>query len=419
MYSTFGARNLTHSQEARTFMQSHHRPSILALGTAVPAYSADQTTIADWMASSFVDRPAMQRLIRSLYAYSGIAKRHGCAPEYLLPPDESPFAPGLSLDATPTTADRMAIYRRESVPLAERAARSAFETLGESRKRPVEEQIAGITHLIVVSCTGFFAPGLDFLLADRLGLAPSVQRTVIGFMGCSAAFNGLRAASQIVAGEPDARVLVVSVELCSLHIQAGERRDDLVSASLFADGSGAAIVGMPEPTDTGFFQLDRFQTGMKPDTRDEMVWEIGDHGFTLRLSPKIPDHLGTVAPEEVSRVMDGGRPEFWAIHPGGRAIVDKLQEIFDLSDETVSHSRSILANFGNLSSATILFVLAEQQRRLKERDVLSESGVAMAFGPGLTIEMARLTYMAATSLAGNAPSIHSSAISMATAPSLS
>jgi predicted naringenin-chalcone synthase len=369
------------------------RPAILAIGTAVPEYWADQKAIGDWMASSFVDRPAVQRMIRSLYAYSGIEKRHGCAPEYLLPPDESRFAPGLDSDQTPTTAERMQAYRRESVPLAEKAARCALQAVSRHGDADLAVQSAAITHLIVVSCTGFFAPGLDFELVHKLGLAPSVQRTVIGFMGCSAAFNGLRAAGQIVAGDPNARVLVVSVELCSLHIQAGDRRDDLVSAALFADGAAAAIVAMPQATDDDYYQLENFHTGMKPATEDEMVWEIGNHGFTLRLSPKIPDHLGDVAPAELAQVMDGAAPDFWAIHPGGRAIVDTLQEIFGLSDESVSPSRTVLAKYGNISSATILFVLAEQRRQLMAAQKPTATGVAMAFGPGLTIEMARLRYV--------------------------
>ena len=238
-----------------------------------------------------------------------------------------------------------------------------LRSLSHGRGTTFEAETSGVTHLIVVTCTGFFAPGLDFMLADRLGLSSSVQRTVIGFMGCSAAFNGLRAAGQIVAGDPDAKVLVVSVELCSLHIQASDRRDDLVSTALFADGAGAAIVAMPQEGDADYFQLDRFQTGMKPATEDEMVWEIGNHGFTLRLSPKIPDHLADVAPAELAKVMQEEWPQFWSIHPGGRAIVDKLQAIFELPDDLLVPTRSVLADYGNLSSATILFVLAEQRRR--------------------------------------------------------
>ncbi len=374
-------------------MHDQRRPAILALGTAVPDYWADQTAIGQWMASSFPDRPAVQRLIRSLYTYSGIQKRHGCAPEYLLSPDESRFAPGRALDQTPTTAERMEIYRREAVPLAERAARNAFESLsGRSGVAPTA-LVDGITHLIVVSCTGFFAPGPDFLLAQRLGLPATVNRMVIGFMGCSAAFNGLRTAAQIVTADPAARVLVVSVELCSLHIQAGERRDDLVSASLFADGAAAAVVALPGEEDGNFYKLDGFHTDMKPATEDEMVWEVGNHGFTLRLSPKVPDHLADVAPAALAGVMAGESPGFWAIHPGGRAIMDKLQDLFELPDRAVAPSRAVLAAYGNLSSATILFVLAEQLRRLSAGKQPATTGVAMAFGPGLTIEMARLTFV--------------------------
>lgn len=369
------------------------RAAILSIGTAVPDYWADQGEIAEWMASSFGDRPAVQRLIRSLYAYSGIDKRHGCAPEYLLPPDESRFAPGLETSATPTTAERMEIYRQEAVPLAERAARAAAARRAALLGHPVEDELAAITHLVVVSCTGFFAPGLDFVLTERLGLRQTTKRTVIGFMGCSAAFNGLRTAAQTVEADPTAHVLVVAVELCSLHIQTGGRRDDLVSASLFADGAGAAIVGSPRADDRGYYTLDDFHTGMKPQTQEEMVWQIGNHGFTLRLSPKVPDHLGDVAPEAVAALMGKDLPRFWAIHPGGRAIVDKLQEIFDLEDKAVAPSRIVLAEYGNLSSATILLVLAEQQRRLLADAAEHETGVAMAFGPGLTIEMARLTFV--------------------------
>ncbi len=376
-------------------MQINPHPALLAIGTSVPEYHADQTSIGQWMASSFAGQPALQRLIRSLYAYSGIEKRHGCAPEYLLPPDESPFAPGHDQADTPTTAERMEIYRRESVPLAEHAARQALAELAATRGVAASDLADSVTHLIVVSCTGFFAPGLDFVLADRLALNPAVQRTIIGFMGCSAAFNGLRAASQIVTADPSACVLVVAVELCSLHIQASDRRDDLISASLFADGAAAAIVAMPREDDRNYYLLDRFQTGMKPNTEEEMVWQIGNYGFTLHLSPRIPDHLGDVAAAELEKVMAGATPEFWAIHPGGRAIVDKLEELFALPEEAVASSRAVLAAYGNLSSATILFVLAEERRRLRANGIGRTTGAAMAFGPGLTIELARLTFVPA------------------------
>lgn len=385
--------------------QPRNPSAILALGTALPPYSASQETIATWMASSYVDQPAVGRLIRTLYAYSGIERRYGCTTEYLQPPEVSRFAPGRALHESPTTAERLAIYEREAPILGAAAARAALARYATAADVDGDALPASITHLIVVSCTGFFAPGLDFMIARELGLAPTISRTVIGFMGCSAAFNGLRMAAQIVAGDPHARVLVVSVEICSLHIQPGAARDDLVSASLFADGAAAALVGTPAAADRHYFRLDAFHTDMKPDTRDEMVWRIGDHGFTLHLSPRIPDHLATVAPAAVAQMTGGHAPDFWAIHPGGRAIVDSLQQIFALEDSTVATSRRVLSECGNMSSATILFVLAEQMKTLACSGQAA-TGVAMAFGPGLTIEMAQLSYAPGDAGAPNRAAFH-------------
>jgi len=392
--------------------QQRERPAILALGTALPPYSVSQEAIGAWMAASFAGQPAVGRLIRSLYAYSGVETRHGCTAKYLHSPEVSRFAPGRALDESPTTAERLAIYEREAPILGTAAARSALASYAAATGIDAGTLPASITHLIVVSCTGFFAPGLDFVIASELGLAPSISRTVIGFMGCSAAFNGLRMASQIVAGDPYARVLVVSVEICSVHIQPGTRRDDLVSGSLFSDGAGAALVGMPTAADHDYFRLDNFHTDMKPNTRDEMVWQIGDHGFTLRLSPRIPDHLTDVVPAALAQLTGSHTPDFWAIHPGGRAIVDGLQQILALDDDAVAASRHVLSNYGNMSSTTILFVLAEQARSLSKSG-RTATGVAMAFGPGLTIEMAQLSYIPTCACPSESAAVYHDALMLA------
>lgn len=381
-------------------------PAILSLGTAVPRYASRQSDIGDWMAASFKEQPALQRLIRSIHAYSGIEMRHSCTPEYLIPVENSPFAPGHVVEQTITTGERMAIYEREAPKLGVTAARRALEALKVDENQSVSAVIDSITHLIVVSCTGFFAPGLDFVMAGQLGLSTMVKRSLIGFMGCSAAFNALRTAHEIVAGAPSARVLVVCVELCSLHGQPGSDRDLLVAASLFSDGAAAAIIGTPRSCDNTYFALDGFHTSMKPNTQDEMVWRIGDHGFELRLSPRIPEHLAEVAPVALETLFACQQPSFWAIHPGGRAIVDRLAEIFSLADSATQASYEVLRRFGNMSSATILFVLKELQEHLaagakagaspeRDRPPVRSDGVAMAFGPGLVIEMARLTYVSA------------------------
>lgn len=369
--------------------------AMLAIGTALPPYGVAQSEIGEWMAQSLGKKAAAGRLLHSLHANAGIDWRYSCAPDYLLPPTESRFAPGQPLAKAPTTAERMAIYTKEAPPLGLAAAQQALTIYAEKSGAPLATVRDSLTHLVVVSCTGFFAPGLDFVIARDLNLAPTVQRTLIGFMGCSAAFNGLRSAHQIVRSDPHARVLVVSVELCSLHTQPNPGREQLAAYALFGDGAAACLVGQPAAEETSFFQLDAFHTSTKPDTQSEMVWAIGDHGFTLRLSPQIPQHLAALAPTALETLFTDERPDFWAIHPGGRAIVDRLAYIFALADADVAASREILRRYGNLSSATILFVLEELGRTLQQRSAAiaqPTAGVAMAFGPGLVIEMARLTY---------------------------
>lgn len=391
--------------------------SVLSLGTAVPANGLSQAEISAWMAAAFSDRPSVARAVRSLHSYSGIERRHSCCPEYLQPVESSRFTPGKASDA-PTTAERMRVYAREAPLLGTQATRQALERYASATGSSERAVADSVTHLVVVSCTGFFAPGLDYVIAQELGLSKTIGRTMIGFMGCSAAFNGLRTAHQIVLSQPDARVLVVCVELCSLHIQQDVSPAHLIAMSLFADGAAACLVGEPTVGDTGVFRLDGFRSEIQPNTEAEMVWEIGDHGFVLHLSPQIPEHVANAAPAALHHLFDGKTPAFWAIHPGGRAIVDRLQKVFALNPTQVEASRAILRRFGNLSSATILFVLDELRQSFAKApshlattlpssrravtngsapaDVDSDgicSGVAMAFGPGLVIELARLSYI--------------------------
>lgn len=378
--------------------QNQAPAALLALGTAVPPYQARQEEIAQWMIASFAARPSLERLLRGLYASSGIDRRYSCIEDFLCPPDLSRFAPGQAPERICTTAERMSIYERAAPPLAANAARRALLQLAEQENVSVTDATASISHLIVVTCTGFIAPGLDLALARQLNLPAAVERTVIGFMGCSAAFNGLRMADHIVRSRPTARVLVVCVELCSLHIQPGAGREDLIAGSLFADGAAACVVASARGARGDVFCLDGFYSEVKPETNGDMVWQIGDYGFALRLSPQVPRHLATIAPHALRQLCqtDDPAPElgFWAIHPGGPAIVDRLAAVFGLAPEQTEESRSVLRRYGNMSSGTILFVLADVLTRLQSGRSC-QTGVAMAFGPGLVIEMAHLTYLPA------------------------
>ncbi|MDQ3249752.1 MAG: type III polyketide synthase, partial [Chloroflexota bacterium] len=286
-------------------MQNRNQVAMLALGTAVPAYQARQKDVVEWMTTAFAAQPAMGRWLRGLFAGSGVETRYSCIDDYQQAPATARFSPTQPLEKIPTTAERMAIYQRESVPLGVAAARQALAELAAATGSTLTATAASITHLVAVSCTGFFAPGLDLAIAHELGLPTTIGRTMVGFMGCSAAFNGLRTAAQIVRGQPAARVLVVCVELCSLHIQPNIHREHLIAASLFADGASACIVGEPSLEAGNFFLLDGFHTEVKPDTSGEMVWEIGNHGFTLRLSPQIPHHLAEAAPAALHQLFSG------------------------------------------------------------------------------------------------------------------
>lgn len=378
-------------------MDNRDSVAILAFGTAVPPYQLKQQEAAQWMSAAFAQQPAMGRWLRGIFANAGVETRYSCIDTYNLPVEHSRFAPSLPPCEAPTTAERMAIYERESIPLGLAAAKQTLCELAQTDAESWEATLASITHLVTVSCTGFFAPGLDLALAQRLGLAPTVGRTLIGFMGCAAAFNGLRTAAQIVQSQPQARVLVVCVELSSLHTQPTTDRENLVAASLFADGASACVVGRPSLSQGNYYLIEEFHTLVKPDTHDDMVWRIGNHGFVLRLSPQIPRHLAEVAPVALAHLFAVDEPQFWAIHPGGPTIVNQLAAIFALAPAQVAASRAILRHYGNLSSATIFFVLDELLRTLPLHSwhTGSQSGVAMAFGPGLVIEMARLRYVAA------------------------
>lgn len=371
--------------------------AILALGTAVPPYRYQQEDLAQWMAAGFTEQPALARMIRAVHTQSGIETRYSCLPDYGDATSASRFTLGGELAKSATTAQRMAIYERASVPLAMAAATEAIHALATARDCSDAAIRAQITHVIAVSCTGFFAPGLDFMLTKQLGLAPTVDRRLIGFMGCAAAFNGLRSAQQAVASQPEALALVVTVELSSLHTYPMQSRDGIVAASLFADGAAAALVGAPAAEDSNFFLLERFHTCIKPETEAEMAWQIGDHGFMLRLSSQVPAHLAEVAPDALFQVYGAGQPHFWAIHPGGRAIVERLGAIFALPPTQLAATLHILRHYGNMSSATILFVLHEIHKELQRQPVSApgQPGVAMAFGPGLVIEMARLRFVGA------------------------
>jgi predicted naringenin-chalcone synthase len=238
-----------------------------------------------------------------------------------------------------------------------------------------------ITHVIVTSCTGLAAPGIDLLLVQRLGLRPSVERTVVGFMGCYAAMNALKLSRHIVRSEPASKVLVVSIELCSLHLQETHDLEQVLSFLVFGDGCAAALVSAkPEG-----LSLDAFNALLLPDASDQITWNIRDQGFDMFLSGKVPLSVGRALRSGRAEILGGAacqEIDLWAVHPGGRSVLDAVQSALELDDTALVASREVLRQNGNMSSATILFVL----KSLMETGASGMRGCGMAFGPGLTAE---------------------------------
>jgi predicted naringenin-chalcone synthase len=271
----------------------------------------------------------------------------------------------------PTTADRMARLESEALTLAMKAI-AALD---------ISEDRAAISHLIVATCTGFTAPGLDFHIMTAAGLAPSVERTVVGFMGCFAAVNALKLARHVVRSEPRAKVLVVNLELSGLHLQEQWELEKMLSFLLFGDGSSASLVSA-EPVGLA---LDRFHATVIPRTADLITWHIRDQGFEMHLSGQVPGRIRRWLMEHGAALL-GNRTAndiaSWAVHAGGRSILDAVQHGLALRPDALRHSRDVLREFGNMSSATLMFVLD----RILRSPGGAGDGVAMAFGPGLSVE---------------------------------
>ena len=272
----------------------------------------------------------------------------------------------------PTTAARMEVYSREAPALALEAIRDLAGKVS----------LAGITHLIVASCTGFIAPGIDQIIAAELALGGDVERTLVGFMGCYAAVAAFRLARHTVRSEPEARVLVVTVELSTLHLQYDDRPEPLLAMLQFGDGAAAALVSA-EPAG---FAIERPFAATLPDSGALIRWTVGDEGFVMDLSGEVPARIAAAlrTPELRGALLEAGDTaaiDAWAVHAGGRSVLDAVEHGLDLPAGKLVASREVLARYGNMSSSTLMFVLADL---LAAPDL--RRGVALAFGPGLAAE---------------------------------
>ena len=356
--------------------------------TAVPDTCYRQSFIRDEMKRLLeMDRKAA-RLLHYIYGQSGIDKRHSAIPDFTPGVPEGVFYdPAQDRLKSPSTGERNAVYTDAAKELYACVARQAVAHC------PGVEA-ADVTHVITVSCTGFFAPGPDYHIVRSLGLPASTQRFHIGFMGCYAAFPALKMAQAFCEADPDATVLVVCLELCTLHLKFQSDPDSLISASVFADGAAAAVVSARPPEDgRGALEMTAFATTLTPTGEADMAWTVGDKGFDMVLSTYVPSIIEAnlreaLAPLFAQVDLTEGDIDHWAIHPGGRAILDKVEASLALSPDKLRPSREVLRDYGNMSSATVLFIL---QKLLAAPAVDDEKVYAMAFGPGLTVESGLFT----------------------------
>lgn len=330
------------------------------IGTALPASSLTQDEFVE-IYSGLTNDSDTRRKLSFLAKKSAIDKRHCITPD---------IASLLSM----SLQEKMSLFHQEAVRLAKKSILA----------NPAWKDPASFTDIITVSCTGMQAPGIEIDLIQELGLSTEIKRYNINFMGCYASLTALRLANEICQ-RPGRRVLIVSVELCTLHFQDQFIDDYLLSNSLFADGSASVIV-CSENQDARL-SISDFESRLVPNSKDEMSWKLSPDGFLMTLSAKVPSSIKDSLHDKALFSKDP-REITWAVHPGGKQIIDGIASVLSLDDESVAVSRAVLRQFGNMSSSTILFVLKELLKVEKRKPI-----IACAFGPGLTLESALIDYV--------------------------
>lgn len=355
------------------------RSIISAIGTAVPENKIPQNEILEFMANAhgFEDRDKTR--LKALYRASGIQTRHSVIPDYgSMNMEEWTFYPkSKDLSPFPTTQQRSILYKKTALDLAMQAVKTCFE---KTDLKPEE-----VTHLITISCTGMYAPGLDIDLVNGLNLMPNIQRTCINFMGCYAAITGIRVADAFCKADSNAKVLVVSTELCTIHFQNKTDEDNLLANALFSDGAAALIMTSSEQGKSGLSPV-AFHNQILNDGGENMAWNIGDFGFEMKLSSYVATLIESGIAGMIDRLkkkMDGSAIQQYAIHPGGKRILEVIEQELGLTKLDNRHAYEVLQNYGNMSSATLIFVL---EKLMEEKPQKGEHCLSVAFGPGLTLE---------------------------------
>jgi predicted naringenin-chalcone synthase len=357
-----------------------------AIETAVPQYRYHQNDLAEFFQNTAEDT-SIKRKMKMVAHKSGIQTRYSVLADFgNHPSDFTFFEKNWDLSPAVSLTKRMEIYKTNALQLSIASIQKIanFESIKNS-----------ITHIITVTCTGLFAPGMDIELIQALNLNPKTQRSSINFMGCNAAIIALNQANSICNSQSDAKVLIVCTELCTIHIQNSFTDDYLLSNSLFSDGSAAAIVSskpqhLPEYND---LEITSFDSLIIHEGQNDMAWQLSEYGFLMSLSAYISNLInGNISKMLGDLNIQKEKINFWAIHPGGKKILDDFAMVFDFKNNEIESAYHVLKNYGNMSSPTILFVLKELISN-NEHKKSGDTIFTAAFGPGLTIETMQLAYV--------------------------
>ncbi|MBA3603972.1 MAG: type III polyketide synthase [Parachlamydiaceae bacterium] len=351
---------------------------ILSLSTANPPMAWAQDDIAKKMIDLFSLEEEKAISLQQMYQNSAIGYRYSVIDDSTPEREHRNFFGDNAQKTKPGMYQRNEIYKKEAPVFAHTAALKAIELWGGS---PSE-----ITHVISVSCTGVMAPGIEFQLIESLNLNRTVFRLGINFMGCFGAFKGLQAANAFAKECPSHRILLVCTELCSLHFQTDLTQDILLANTLFSDGIAATVVGSdPRPYEKPLFSIVAQKSLAIDNSLDKMSWEAGDHGFFMKLSSFVPAHIKKHIEKLVSPLLENNTSIDecdWAVHPGGKSIIQAIERALKLDQKQTAAAWETLWNYGNMSSATFLFVLDNIIRC--KTDKLWTAG--LGFGPGLSLE---------------------------------
>lgn len=348
--------------------------AILSVATALPLYKNTQTKIAEKMAIISGLNPKETRWLKKLYSNSSIQYRYSVLENFI---QETKSWQIFDHRNPLSTGQRNAIYKKEAPPLAYSAAEKALNAWGGERTT--------ITHIIFISCTGVIAPGIQSYLQQALGLSPDINQTGLNMMGCFGAFKGLDIARAYAQQNAQHRVLVICCELCTLHLQATHNPEHQVGNAIFADGAAACIVGMPKARESALYAIERTASHCLAETEDRMTWEVGDTGFIMGLKADIPSYVEKNIAAFVQKLLPAGvnaEECLWPVHPGGKQILCAVQKALDLSKNQLASSWHVLEQYGNMSSATFLFVLDHLRQQKKSLPI----AIGVGFGPGLMLE---------------------------------